>query len=145
MGTKQRNTIQNMVFGFGLVFLFLGIIGLVVPGLFKMHLSFLHNMLYVLSAFLAFFASLSQDVTRVKSYCSYMGVFYLVLAIIGYVVGQPGYPSVGNLSEDQRLVKIIPNILEFGQRDHSFHLIIGVALVVMRLSWRKAERAQENF
>ncbi len=145
MSAKQRNTIQNMVFVFGLVFLFLGIIGLVVPGLFKMHLSFLHNMIYVLSAFLAFFASLSQDVSRVKSYCSYMGVFYLVLAILGYVVGQPGYPTVGYLSEDQRLVKIIPNILEFGQRDHSFHMIIGVALMLMRLSWRKAERAQENF
>jgi hypothetical protein len=134
---NQRSIIQNMVFFSGLIFFLFAIFGLIVPGLFKMHLSFLHNMIYLLTSFLAFYSSLINDFNKAKSFCSYMGIFYLVLAALGYLLGQPGFPGVGNLSEDQNLLKVIPNVLEFGRNDHHFHFIMATFLLFLRVTSRK--------
>jgi hypothetical protein len=136
----KRNPLQNVCFGMGLLFLLLGVIGLVVPGLFKMHLSFLHNVIYIVTAFMAFFSAQSSDPEKSRTFAMMIGLFYGVLAFLGYVVGQPGYPGIGNLSEDQYLLKIIPNVLEFGRRDHAFHLAICAILLFSRFAWRKTAR-----
>jgi hypothetical protein len=134
---RQKSFLTNMVFFTGLVFLFIGIVGMVVPGLFKMHLSFTHNIIYLLTAFIAFFVSLTNASDKCRAYTIYMGSFYGVLGVLGFLIGQPGYPSVGNLSQDQHLLKVIPNVLEFGRSDHYFHLLISAFLIFMRLTSRK--------
>lgn len=127
---------QKVCIVLGVAFIVVGLIGVTIPGLMGMHLSMLHNMIHLFSGLVALGFGMSSA-NRAFNYCVIFGTVYALIGMSGFLLGQPGYPSFGNMESDQNLLKIIPGYLEFGTMDHLVHFLIGAFLVFTAFTFRK--------
>lgn len=132
-----RSSIQKVCIVLGAGFILVGIAGILMPGLMAMHLSMAHNLIHLASGALALGFGYSDNSRKAYTFAVAFGVVYGLLGILGFVVGQPGYPGVGHMEADQNLLRIIPNVLEFGTMDHSVHLILSAAFLLSAYAWKK--------
>lgn len=139
--SSDRAPIQKVCIGIGFVFVVAGVLGIMMPGFMGFHLSLAHNLIHLVSGALALWCGYAENAKRAFNFCLAFGAVYGLLAILGFVVGEPGYPSVGHMEADQYLLRIIPNVLEFGSSDHVLHLVIGGFLVFAAYNWRKQFRS----
>ncbi len=142
-GSAFRTAPQKICISFGYGFIVLGFLGVLMPGLLHLHLSMAHNMVYIISGAVALYCGYSNS-SRSIAYAIGFGAIYGLLGIAGYVMGEPGYPGVGNMSADQNLFRVIPDILEFGTMDHIVHLLIGSFLLFTAYTFRKEKRVVRN-
>ena len=94
---------------FGGIFVLMGIL-MIVGGL---HADKYHNLMHLTWGALAFGASF-LGLTISKRFCIGSGVFYLALAILGLLIGNPSMNRAWYLG---------PMLLHTG--DHIFHLVLG--------------------
>jgi hypothetical protein len=135
---SPRTVTQKVCIGMGILFMIVGFAGVVIPGLFGMHLSFAHNLIHLGSGAIALWAGYSDNSRKAYNFCLSFGSIYLLLGIVGFIFGRPGYPGVGHMEADQNLLRIIPNGLEFGSSDHVVHLLLGGILLVAAFASRKS-------
>ncbi len=132
-----RSSIQKVCIVLGVAFILVGLAGIFMPGLMGMHLSMAHNLIHLVSGLLAVSMGYAEPSRKAYTFAVAFGVVYGLLGIIGFVVGQPGYPGVGHMEADQNLLRVIPNILEFGTMDHSVHLLLSAAFLFSAYAWKK--------
>jgi uncharacterized membrane protein HdeD (DUF308 family) len=132
-----RSSIQKACIVLGAAFVLVGLAGIFMPGLMAMHLSMAHNLIHLVSGAMALAFGYADDSRRAYTFAVAFGVVYGLLGILGFVVGQPGYPGVGHMEADQNLLRVIPNVLEFGTMDHSVHMIISAAFLLSAYAWKK--------
>lgn len=135
--SMPRSSIQKVCIALGILFVVVGFGGVVMPGMLEMHLSFAHNLIHLLTGALAIWAGYSYQSRRAYNFSLAFGVVYGLLGLVGFLMGVPGYPGVGFLEADQNLLRLIPNVLEFGTSDHSFHLILSAAFLLGAYAWKK--------
>lgn len=133
----QKTAIQKVAIGMGLAFLGVGLVGIITPGFMNMHLSMAHNLIHVGSGALALWAGYSDSPKKAYTFCLSFGSVYGLLGLAGFLIGQPGYPGVGHMEADQNLLRVIPNVLEFGTADHSVHLLLSAIFLFSAYSWKK--------
>lgn len=133
----MRSSIQKVCIVLGAAFVLIGFVGIIMPGLMAMHLSMAHNLIHLASGALALAAGYADDSKKAYSFAVIFGVVYGLLGIAGFVIGQPGYPGVGHMEADQNLLRVIPNVLEFGTMDHSVHMLISAAFLFSAYAWKK--------
>lgn len=133
-----RSTIQKVCIVLGAFFVVAGLGGIFMPGMMGMHLSMSHNIIHLASGALALAMGFSDNSKSAYTFAVAFGVVYGLLGIAGFVIGQPGYPGVGHMAADQNLLRIIPNVLEFGTMDHSVHVIIASAFLLSAYAWKKS-------
>jgi hypothetical protein len=126
---EAKSMVQRITAAIGLCLIVVGLAGVMMPGLFGMHLSFTHNLMHLASGALGFWTGYAENSKLAKRYCIAFGVAYGVLGVAGFIIGQPGYPAVGHLEAEQYLLRVIPNVLEFGGSDHLFHMLLSAALL----------------
>jgi hypothetical protein len=131
-----RTPVQKVAIASGIFLVSLGLLGTVMPAFFGMHLNFAHNLVHLVIGALGIWAGTS-DSLRSKVYCLSFGTLFAFLGIAGFVIGQPGLPAVGNSTSEQSLIRIVPNILEFGTMDHGIHLLLSLVLYFGVYVWRK--------
>lgn len=127
---------QKVCIGGGFAFIFVGFIGVIMPGILGLHLSVLHNLIHILSGVFALWCGYTTAL-RAFNFTLFFGGMYTLLGILGFILGGPGYPSVGNMEADQYLLRVVPNFLEFGTMDHSFHALVGAFLIFTAYTFRK--------
>ncbi|MES2527279.1 MAG: DUF4383 domain-containing protein [Bdellovibrionota bacterium] len=132
-----RSSIQKACIVLGAGFVLVGLAGIIMPGLMSMHLSWAHNLIHLVSGALALSFGYADDSRKAYTFAVAFGVVYGLLGVAGFVIGQPGYPGVGHMAADQNLLRVIPNILEFGTMDHSIHLILSAAFLGAAYVWKK--------
>ncbi|MFP5385503.1 MAG: DUF4383 domain-containing protein [Bacteriovoracia bacterium] len=135
--TTPRTIAQKVCIGLGIFFVIVGLGGIVFPAMFGMHLSLVHNVIHLVSGALALWAGYSDDFKRAYNFCLAFGVIYGLLGLAGFIFGNPGYPDVGNMQADENLLVIIPNALELGTMDHSFHIILSAIFLLTAYAWKK--------
>jgi hypothetical protein len=141
--TTPRTNLQKVCLTMGIIFIVMGLLGAVMPGMLGMHLSVAHNLIHLLSGALAIWFGYSSEQHRAYNLTMVFGVAYGLIAIAGYMIGNPGYPTLGNLNADQHLWRVIPNVMEFGTVDHVLHLFISAVFLTAALVWRRTDvRAQ---
>lgn len=141
--STPRTGLQKVCIVMGVAFLVLGVLGAVMPGMFGMHLSVAHNLIHLISGAIAVWFGFSAESHRAHNLSMVFGVAFGVLAVAGYMIGNPGYPSLGNLDADQHLWRVIPSVLEFGTVDHVLHLVFSAVFLTSALVWRRRDhRAQ---
>ncbi len=133
---SDRTAPQRVCLSFGLALLFIGIAGIIVPSLLRMHLGMTHNFLNLVSGALAVLCGYSGP-KRAYNFCLGFGAFYGLLGILGFLIGEPGYPATGYREADQNLFKVIPNYFEFGTMDHVAHMVISAFLLFTAYTFRK--------
>ncbi|HLL70512.1 MAG TPA: DUF4383 domain-containing protein [Pyrinomonadaceae bacterium] len=129
----------------GIVFLLVGIVGFVAPGVGGFHLSTAHNLIHIVSGALALYFGLAGTLSAARLFCIVFGVVYGLLGIAGFLLGAPGTPSMPGMAADSRLFKVLPGMLELGTSDHTFHILLGIVFIVAGLmtkadAYRDADR-----
>lgn len=132
-----RSLTQKVCIGTGIFFVMAGLIGIVFPGFMAMHLSLAHNIIHLASGALALWCGYADDPKKAYNFALGFGIVYGLLGLAGFVVGEPGYPGVGHMEADDNLMRIIPNVLEFGTVDHLVHIALASVLLLSAYSWLK--------
>lgn len=135
--TTPRTLTQKVCIGLGIVFVLMGLSGIVMPGMFGLHLSLGHNLIHLASGAVALWAGYSDDFRRAYNFCVGFGVLYGLLGLAGFVFGEPGYPGVGHMEADENLLRFIPNALEFGTSDHVLHILLSSVFLITAYVWKK--------
>lgn len=134
-----RSGPQKVCIGMGIAFIIVGISGVLMPNIFGMHLGMFHNLIHLVSGAVALWCGYS-DRNKAFLFCLGFGAVYGMLGILGFMLGEPGYPSVGHMEADQNLLRVIPNMLEFGTMDHAVHMLISAIFLYTAFTHRKERR-----
>lgn len=124
----ERTGTQKICISFGIALIVVGLLGVLIPGLLGMHLSVIHNGIHIFSGALAVWSGTSNPIRAVRFTITF-GAIYGFLGIMGFVLGEPGYPALGNMEADQNLIRLIPNFFELGTMDHIVHMLISAFLL----------------
>lgn len=133
----EKNYSQEVAVIMGSILVLIGLIGFVMDNLLGAHLSYAHNVIHVVSGGLALWFGFNSFVNA-KRFNYIFGAVYGALGILGFIVGTTGIPTVGQITEDSFLWRMIPERLELGTVDHTLHLIfaavfiLGAALTIRR-------------
>lgn len=114
----------------GVVFVLVGIAGFVKPDLLGTHLSLAHNLIHIASGAIALYLGFSGSSSAARTFCLVFGVVYLLLGVLGFVLGQPGTPAMAGMPADDKLWKVLPATLELGKMDHIVHLLLGAVFMI---------------
>jgi uncharacterized membrane protein HdeD (DUF308 family) len=133
----MRSSIQKVCIVMGIGFLLVGVAGMAMPGLMAMHLSMAHNLIHLATGALALAFGYSDNSNKAYTFAVAFGVVYGLLGIAGFVIGQPGYPGVGHMAADQNLLRVIPNVLEFGTMDHGIHILLSALFLFSAYVYKK--------
>jgi ABC-type Na+ efflux pump permease subunit len=114
----------------GVVFLLVGLCGFVAPGLMGTHLSTLHNIVHLASGAIALYLGFSGTLAAARMFCLVFGAVYLLLGVLGFVLGGAGTTAMAGMSPDPNLWKLLPGQLEFGRMDHIIHVLLGIIFLI---------------
>ena len=115
----------------GVVFVLVGIAGFVMPGFLGTHLSLAHNLVHIISGAIALYFGFAGSASAARGFCIVFGLVYLLLGIVGFVMGHPGVSTIpGMMMEDSKMWKVIPGTLELGKMDHIVHCLLGVVFLI---------------
>jgi len=116
----------------GVVFLLVGVAGFVKPGLLGTHLSLVHNAVHILSGIVALYLGFSGSMAAARMFCLAFGGVYLLLGILGFVLGAEAAPTMAGMSgmgKDPNMWAVLPGQLELGRMDHIVHLLLGIVFL----------------
>jgi hypothetical protein len=114
----------------GAVFALVGLVGFAKPDLLHSHLSAAHNWIHIVSGALALFLGLVGTLGAVRAFNLVFGAVYGLLGVVGFLIGQPGNATVGDIASDNRLWALIPGVLELGSMDHTIHVVTGAIFLL---------------
>jgi asparagine N-glycosylation enzyme membrane subunit Stt3 len=117
----------------GIVFLLVGVLGFVAPGVGGFHLSTTHNLIHIISGAASLYFGLAGTLRGARLFCLVFGAVYGLLGIAGFLLGAPGTPSMPGMAADDRLFKVLPGALELGTSDHTFHILLTIVYIVAAL------------
>lgn len=124
----EKTSTQKICVSIGIALMILGFIGVLIPSLVGMHLSFIHNGIHIGTGALAVWSG-NTHAKRAVRFCIAFGAIYGFIGIAGFILGVPGYPSSGNMEADQNLFRIVPDFFELGTIDHIVHMLISAFLL----------------
>ena len=117
----------------GVVFILVGILGFLAPGMLGMHLSLAHNLVHIISGALALYFGLKGTLAGARLFCIVFGVVYLLLGVAGFLAGGGGAHSAGlgvdtghHGAGDSRRLAVLPGALELASMDHTVHILLGI-------------------
>ena len=134
---KKRTYAQKINISVGIVFIFLGAVGLLYPGFAGGHFSLTMNFLHILSGLIAFSMGTAKQKIYAYWFCIAGLVFTGMLGIAGLVLGEPGMPTVGFSGQDPMLWVLLPKLIELGVVDHVINLVLGGVFLSGVVSYRR--------
>ena len=117
----------------GALFILVGIVGFLAPGLGGFHLSLPHNIIHLVSGAIALYLGLKGTLASARLFCIVFGIVYLLLGIAGYLAGkdmQHTIPGLTHGGTDSNLLQVIPSSLELASMDHGLHILLGLVFLV---------------
>ncbi|HVF29867.1 MAG TPA: DUF4383 domain-containing protein [Pyrinomonadaceae bacterium] len=114
----------------GGLFILVGLAGFAAPHLLGAHLSATHNVIHLVTGAASLYLGLAGSLSAARIFCLAFGAVYLLLAVVGFLLG----------SGDDRLLRVIPNTLEFGTADHILHVLLGGIYLIGGLLTRDDSR-----
>jgi hypothetical protein len=117
----------------GVVFILVGILGFLAPGLLGMHLSLAHNLVHLISGALALYFGYSATLAAARLFCIIFGVVYALLGVAGFLLGHSGAHTVASVpahGQDSSLFAALPGNLEFASPDHLVHILLGIVFLI---------------
>ncbi|MGE5085607.1 MAG: DUF4383 domain-containing protein [Bacillota bacterium] len=136
---ERRTYAREVCTVLGVLLLSVGFVGMVVDDFLTLHLSYVHNLIHMVSGALAIWFGVHSE-AGAKRFSYLFGTLYTVLGVLGFVVGVRGVASIGEIKEDSFLWIISPGRFELGTNDHVIHLLIGIAFLAAGLIMFKRRR-----
>ena len=113
----------------GVAFLLLGVVGFATPTLLNLHLTPAHNLIHIVSGAMALYFGFAGTLSGAKMFSLVFGVVYLALGILGMALG------TGN----DRLWRLVPETIHFGQADHGVHILLGIVFLAGGLFTKRVD------
>ena len=129
---ERRTYAREVCTVLGVLLLLVGFVGMVVDDFLTLHLSYVHNLIHIVSGALAVWFGVRSEASA-KRFAYLFGSIYTLLGVLGFVVGVHGMASIGEIKEDDFLWTITPEKLELGTNDHIVHLLIGIIFLASGL------------
>ena len=117
----------------GVVFLLVGVLGFIAPGLGGFHLSLAHNLVHIISGALALYFGLKGTLAAARLFCIVFGIVYGLLGVAGYALGTDRQHTLAGVSHggtDSNLLQVIAGQLELASMDHGLHILLGLVFLV---------------
>ena len=120
----------------GVVFILVGIVGFVAPGLLGMHLSLAHNLVHIISGALALYFGFAGTLSGARLFCIVFGVVYGLLGLAGFLAGGSGSHTITGIpashhgAGDSSLLAVLPGSLELASMDHIVHILLAVLFLI---------------
>jgi hypothetical protein len=117
----------------GVVFILVGVLGFVAPGMLGMHLSLAHNLVHLISGALALYFGFAGSLSGARMFCIVFGVVYALLGVAGMLLGHDGAHTVAAVpahGTDSNLLAALPGSLELASPDHLVHILLGIVFLV---------------
>lgn len=120
----------------GIVFILVGIVGFIAPGLLGMHLSLAHNLVHIISGALALYFGYAGTISGARLFCIVFGIVYLLLGVVGFLAGGAGSHGVAGVpaghhgAADSGLWAVLPGTLELASMDHIVHILLGLVFLI---------------
>ena len=118
----------------GVVFILVGILGFLAPGMMGMHLSLAHNLVHLISGALALYFGFAGTLSGARLFCIIFGVVYGLLGVAGFLLGGTGEHTVAGVpaghGADSSLFKALPGSLELASMDHIVHILLALLFLI---------------
>jgi len=117
----------------GALFILVGLLGFVAPGLLGFHLSLPHNLIHLISGAIALYLGLKGTLASARLFCIVFGIVYLLLGVAGYLAGADRQHTIPNLTHtgtDTNLLQLIAGSLELASMDHGLHILLGIIFLI---------------
>ena len=117
----------------GVVFLVVGVLGFIAPGLGGFHLSLAHNLVHIISGALALYLGLKGTLAAARLFCIVFGIVYGLLGVAGYALGTDRQHTLAGVTHggtDSNLLQVIAGQLELASMDHGLHILFGLVFLV---------------
>jgi hypothetical protein len=117
----------------GVVFILVGVLGFLAPGMLGMHLSPAHNVVHLVSGALALYFGFKGTLSGARLFCIIFGVVYGLLGVVGFFAGHPGAHTVAAVpahGQDSSLFAALPGTLELASPDHLVHILIALVFLI---------------
>ena len=117
----------------GVVFLVVGVLGFIAPGLGGFHLSLAHNLVHIISGALALYLGLKGTLAAARLFCIVFGIVYGLLGVCGYLLGTDRQHTLAGVTHggtDSNLLQVIAGQLELASMDHGLHVLLGLVFLV---------------
>ncbi len=138
--SHRKNYSQTLCIIVGSFLTVLGLSGILTPEFMGLHLSPMHSLVLVASGIMSIWSGNSNDMTRTYYTSIGLCIFFALHTFVGFLMGEPGVPSVGYDAPDELLVRIAPGFLELGTVDHVLHFLLAVFYFTGALSLNKHSR-----
>jgi hypothetical protein len=109
----------------GWILVLTGLAGFFAPTLLGAHLSGAHNIVHLLSGGASIWVGMASA-RAAKRFCVAFGLVYGLLGVAGFTLG----------TGSERMLPVIPGVLELGTMDHVIHVFLGVVYLVAGLATR---------
>jgi hypothetical protein len=126
---------QAVELDLGFMLLIISALGLTNPSFLGLKLNIVHCLVLGASGVLSIWGGLTPSSSTSFRINLFLGVFFILNALIGYLVGNPGMAQYQFYSEEQ-LNRLAPGFLELAITDHLVHLILGVFFFMEAFFWR---------
>ena len=113
----------------GVVFILVGLLGFVMPGVLGMHLNTTHNLVHLISGAAALYLGLAGTLSAARMFCLVFGAVYLLLGLVGFAMGT-GEDRMFNVGD----------LLHLGTMDHIVHILLGIVFLIGGLMTRGDNR-----
>ncbi|MFM6926844.1 MAG: DUF4383 domain-containing protein [Bdellovibrio sp.] len=140
---ERRTYAREVCMVLGVLLLSVGFVGMVVDDFLMLHLSYVHNVIHIVSGALAIWFGVRSE-TSAKRFAYLFGFVYTLLGVLGFVVGVHGMATLGEIKEDDFLWIISPEKFELGTNDHIVHLLIGIIFLASGLIMFKRRRLEPS-
>lgn len=116
----------------GVVFILVGIVGFLAPGMLGMHLNLMHKLVHLVSGALALYFGFAGTLSGARLFCIVFGVVYGLLGVAGFLLGGSsahgvaGVPAAHHGGTDSSLLKVLPGSLELASMDHIVHILLAI-------------------
>ncbi|MCA1619231.1 MAG: DUF4383 domain-containing protein [Acidobacteria bacterium] len=120
----------------GVVFILVGILGFLAPGMLGFHLNLAHNLIHLVSGAVALYFGFSATLSAARLFCIVSGVVYGLLGLLGFLLGGGaahgvgGVPAAHHGATDSSLWTVLPGSLELASVDHIFHLLLAAVFLI---------------
>ncbi len=141
---NKKNYSQTLSISLGSFLMVLGLSGILNPEFMGLHLSAMHSLVLTSTGILSIWVGTTGD--KMRLYYTSIGfcLFFGLHTLVGFLMGEPGTPTVGYDAPDELLVRIAPGFLELGTVDHVLHFLLAVFYFTGALSLNKHSREVKN-
>lgn len=139
---KHSTQIISMVVG--VLLTIIGLAGILFSGFAGLHLSAPYSTIIAASGILLLYTGYNNKSRDAFICCLTFTLFYGLHAIAGWVLGEPGTPSVGFDRPDPKWLQIIPNFHELGRNDHILNTVLSLVLLGGTIDWWRRHTSKGN-